>query len=905
VALIVVLGAAAYLYLGGVDLSGEEQGVERRRTDGQEVNVGEVVEAHVASVAISAGQGGSLSLPDGALLSLPAGSLSQDGTLRVRKLVPGLPDRQTVVFYDVTLEGAKLAGAATLSMPLDVPDRVKQAADVSIKHRDDSTGKWERLEGVLAEDGQSIAVELKHFSPVVKVEPDEWSDYWNQVGASAKAGPLPVPYYSQAQYEWCWAASLAMVEGYAGGNAKIWELAARRGVARDEGSADSPALARDVRARHPDWDVEANWFWSDDSLRGYLAYHLDHHRPVWVGVFYAGHAVVVVGYDASHVYVHDPSGQLLAYTVGETPAEEADEKGALASYKMTWKDWLIAAGGNWTVAWDKKTKLSTISPFAWVQSNQTLVIKRPAGPGRTLSLQLPPARSDSRTEQGALNASYTRTVAGGQGGVGSTFEWEGTETTGFILTKTGGLAARPEWSGSRRVLSNDDRLFKLKGWVSNSGKKGASVVLRALLDGNLLGEQTSPVTPGVNADVEITPTSGPNLLAPPMTPGPHTLRMELLSGAHLFDFVELEIEIVPSMVRNVTVERIDEDEIELSWDPVQETSLPGVGVVYDVYKSQARVSHEVQIASRARVAQGLQKTEVELKAPDGEQVERGDEEPFAYSVWARDSKTDLGSIDAVFVEPTSPLSYFPLAVGTRLEYTYTDSAFDDLKLGLAPTLSEIVAVPREGEMVTTETMSVSIPKGAMKMTTVINREFTREKDRLKFHGSQIEQNATYVVQKNTVKGGMRFRETVTAPAELITDPKVLKKTPSWSTTQTITTKMVSSSGIFSKAVKALTEQQGPGMARKIQVGTQRNDATYKVAGYETVTVPYGTFQNCLKLVVTTPQATITQFYAPGIGPIKEELRGKVKEDIRRKGLGNIPSVFTTTKVLKDASLPTL
>jgi hypothetical protein len=36
-----------------------------------------------------------------------------------------------------------------------------------------------------------------------------------------------------------------------------------------------------------------------------------------------------------------------------------------------------------------------------------------------------------------------------------------------------------------------------------------------------------------------------------------------------------------------------------------------------------------------------------------------------------------------------------------------------------------------------------------------------------------------------------------------------------------------------------------------------------VAGYETVTVPYGTFQNCLKLVVTTPRATITQLYAQG------------------------------------------
>ena len=114
VALLAVLGAGAYFFLGGFDPFGDGTAGKSHGSEASKVEVGEILEAHVASAAISGGQGGSLTLPDGASLSLPAGSLSKDGTVRMRKLLPGLPDRQTVVFYDITVDGAELSGTATL-----------------------------------------------------------------------------------------------------------------------------------------------------------------------------------------------------------------------------------------------------------------------------------------------------------------------------------------------------------------------------------------------------------------------------------------------------------------------------------------------------------------------------------------------------------------------------------------------------------------------------------------------------------------------------------------------------------------------------------------------------------------------------------------------------------------------
>jgi len=101
----------------------------------------------------------------------------------------------------------------------------------------------------------------------------------------------------------------------------------------------------------------------------------------------------------------------------------------------------------------------------------------------------------------------------------------------------------------------------------------------------------------------------------------------------------------------------------------------------------------------------------------------------------------------------------------------------------------------------------------------------------------------------------------------------------------------------------LTVGQAVEKTTKMKMGDREGDMTVKLelAGVETVTVPKGTFENCLKILYTTtfaaaqggqtPQPrTRTIWYAKGVGAVKTE----------RPGFGNRPATVTQ---LVDYSLP--
>lgn len=120
--------------------------------------------------------------------------------------------------------------------------------------------------------------------------------------AATLAGPLAVPFVPQAK-DTCGAASLAMVLRYWGVPARHDDLAAAAAEAEKRGASGS-RLAELARAR----GLFAITYQGD--LRQ-LEESLDKGRPLIVALGAGNgrlhHDVVVVGYEANHVLLHDPS----------------------------------------------------------------------------------------------------------------------------------------------------------------------------------------------------------------------------------------------------------------------------------------------------------------------------------------------------------------------------------------------------------------------------------------------------------------------------------------------------------------------------------------------------------------------------------------------------------------------
>lgn len=116
-----------------------------------------------------------------------------------------------------------------------------------------------------------------------------------------------VPYYNQDGSQWSWAASLSMVLKYYGIDARPWSIAASFRAGPRTASPARLSLMAYLQTKSAN-SFTSETFATTDTLVTRLQALLGQGKPVYVAL--GKDAVVVGAYDATHVYVNDPSGAL-------------------------------------------------------------------------------------------------------------------------------------------------------------------------------------------------------------------------------------------------------------------------------------------------------------------------------------------------------------------------------------------------------------------------------------------------------------------------------------------------------------------------------------------------------------------------------------------------------------------
>lgn len=624
---------------------------------------------------VSAESGGQVKGDDGTVVAIEPHGISADSRLSIHALRPKQPTSEPITVYDIALDnGARLIRPATVTLPVGDPAKVRDQKDVHVFHFNEREFVWEPLAVRLAADKKAVTFETGHFSRFVQVEPSTWAAYRKQVLAERRAvRPLPVPYYWQYKSGWCWATSLAMIEGFQGSHRDVWQIPADPAFKKDfrTGAADADDLAAFLRRRHPDWQVETNWFQNSDSLAGYLMYQLDQGRPVWVGLPYAGHAVVVVGYNSEAVYVHDPSGLLLDFTLGKAAGDAAEATGHLAAVRIPWGRWhTVALNSSLSTVWHNVGTNSDIewsgrsfNPLTYFFPNQTLAVTSPAPPGRCLSVQLVTAQhaGDQTAEDHESFAISHRhwpnplEKAERHNAERLHFFWRGLEPPGYVFTYN---VTEKSHGHEGQKLCNNDVVRALRPLLSNTADNldKNNLVLSVYLDGELLASKKTDLGAWkVNQPVDLREFRRKSALVPgktvpgfdlneePLVPGTHTLRFQVSDQSQVVDESTVGFEVAPGMVRGVNAEKLPDGSVRLTWEANREEGIPGTRMVYEVWRG----THDYGTGF-ATVRPGLHGFHDKTTTYHPENKIR-----YCYSVWARDLRSGLTSQDASLVWPVT------------------------------------------------------------------------------------------------------------------------------------------------------------------------------------------------------------------------------------------------------------
>jgi len=123
-------------------------------------------------VAITASQGGELTLPDKTVLNIPAGSLQNDTQVSIRKVVdtgiPGVQEEMSKVgaAYQINLGSSSLVKPATLEIPFD-PTLLKNGTkpgQVFLSYFDEVAQKWVFAGGKVDTNRNVVVLEITHAS---------------------------------------------------------------------------------------------------------------------------------------------------------------------------------------------------------------------------------------------------------------------------------------------------------------------------------------------------------------------------------------------------------------------------------------------------------------------------------------------------------------------------------------------------------------------------------------------------------------------------------------------------------------------------------------------------------------------------------------------------------------------
>jgi hypothetical protein len=609
---------------------------------------------YVAKAAAVAAQGMNMKTPDGVILRIEKNVLNKDTTVKIAKKNPG--DEHRVTIYDIDLGGATLTEAAKLTLPIEHPDDVESAEQVRISQPDDE-GNWHRLEGTLSEDKRSITVHPTHFSEVKKEEPTTWAQYWWKVDRTTPK-LLQVPYESQEETMWCWAASASMIMGAHGTMVSARDIAADNEVGTEKGSIGEGKLKRYMKQRG--FDVEYKWWWSETSLAGYIAYQIDQGVPVWLGLRPIGHAVVIVGYSKEHVYIHDPSGAYVSSTLGGLPKDQVILPG-LANVAIPWHDWDKIFSGNFVYNWNH----GNVSGIGFLVTdafpNESMIITGKKPTPQTLSLQLLPKTY-------SLNISHQRKKYAGApyNNAAVAYVWDGEKEDGWTFKHDEQF--RPEVENPERSLCSSDRLGSVNAFVHNTGDTAVNVALEVRF-----GDETMPVVeanvgPGSNQAVALeVPKALDGTASIPV--GEHELEVTLKKGGAVIDVSRMRIAVVPGIVSGVKARRTGKI-VTVIWNPSSDAQRGAPNLEYRVYQSKERKNAPVELVGTA--PKNSEAMEFEL---DEDEVDR----PPYYAVLAYDPDTKVESIDGVFVKVEEVQELSPPNLTTRESWEVKNDKKDRMR----------------------------------------------------------------------------------------------------------------------------------------------------------------------------------------------------------------------------------
>ncbi len=275
------------------------------------------------SLTVGSG-GGAVTLSGGVSVVFPAGAVTRDAGFTISELTPESyfePDDEFGrVVLRCTGDIAEFAHPVEILAPLPVNMTIADSARVFGGYIDETDGSMQLVPcAIRVVEGKPFAVmAAEHFSIpflswLVKETPP------------ASAGPLQIPYYSQGESNYCWAASLQMLTQAASFEKRdeIPGIIGAMGV--DESGISSykfrmsSAITGIVKSRAGVAPERSAW---DFVNYGLLKDHLKREIgvrgvPVAVHSTAKEHAVVVVGYSGNTFYVHDPasmSGGSIGYT---------------------------------------------------------------------------------------------------------------------------------------------------------------------------------------------------------------------------------------------------------------------------------------------------------------------------------------------------------------------------------------------------------------------------------------------------------------------------------------------------------------------------------------------------------------------------------------------------------------
>ena len=519
--------------------------------------------------------GGTIQLANTAALTIPPGALSQDTTVKFRKLDTAAVDvGKSFALYEVTGIPGALKEPAILTLPFGSVPSDYQSPDVQVKVFDPQKG-WVNLPITVDAAAKRVTARADHCSPIEV----SWGGPYKAIAdqlITSPSPPLPVPYYPQLNSPWCFAAASQMLLKFYDKDVEIWEIAHFFNLNTEHGSETSNLYKGQYKGLFARYGLNiqdgTTGYWRRfDSLKGFLMGQLHKNRPVLVALYYGRHAVVVTGYDREGIWIHDPQGVAIGWAEGKTPEQVDGLKNQLSQAKLSWELWEKAVHGLGVspFAVDARTLFDPIlDPLAYT------IVVTDAAPANvlpaTITVGSPRERKGQEAAFNQQNDFSLFHIDPDTGVERNVFTWDGTQPKGYkFATKA---------FDAPNLLTNSDLLEQLNLSANNGDPYQAyAATVKAFIDtGKDTREmiQKNVLLPANTSQLQLSlwDPGNPlrfNKLAKPFPPGDHVLRLELAVNGKPkpVDLISISFTLRPAQVQNVRVVYSKEDRsANVTWD---------------------------------------------------------------------------------------------------------------------------------------------------------------------------------------------------------------------------------------------------------------------------------------------------------------------------------------------------